>query len=57
MARAFAIFGNQGKEVEPIAVLSVEDKNERSSFINNIDKYYINNTLPNRHDQIEIDNR
>lgn len=27
MARAFAIFGNQGKEVEPIAVLSVEDKN------------------------------
>ena len=27
MARAFAIFGNQGKEVEPIAVLSVEDQN------------------------------
>lgn len=27
MARAFAIFGNQGKEVEPIAVLSVENRN------------------------------
>ncbi len=26
MARAFAIFGNQGKEVEPLAVLSVEDR-------------------------------
>ena len=27
MARAFAIFANQGKEVEPIAIRTVEDKN------------------------------
>ena len=27
MARAFAIFGNQGKEVDPIAVLFIEDRN------------------------------
>jgi len=29
MARAFAVFANQGKEVTPIAVLSVEDRNGR----------------------------
>ncbi|MBO5137221.1 MAG: PBP1A family penicillin-binding protein [Spirochaetaceae bacterium] len=27
MARAFAIFGNEGKEVEPIAIRTVEDRN------------------------------
>jgi penicillin-binding protein 1A len=29
MARAFAIFGNQGREVTPIAIRSVEDRNGR----------------------------
>lgn len=29
LARAYAIFGNQGKEVTPIAILSVEDKKGR----------------------------
>ncbi|MBN1518677.1 MAG: PBP1A family penicillin-binding protein [Spirochaetales bacterium] len=29
MARAFAIFGNQGREVTPIAVRSIEDRNGR----------------------------
>ncbi|HOX48072.1 MAG TPA: PBP1A family penicillin-binding protein [Spirochaetales bacterium] len=29
MARAFAVFGNQGKEVTPIAIRSVEDRNGR----------------------------
>lgn len=29
MARAFAIFGNQGKEVTPIAIRAVEDRNGR----------------------------
>jgi penicillin-binding protein 1A len=29
MARAFAVFGNQGREVTPIAIRSVEDRNGR----------------------------
>ncbi|MCL2374286.1 MAG: penicillin-binding transpeptidase domain-containing protein, partial [Treponema sp.] len=29
MARAFAIFGNQGREVTPIAIRSIEDRNGR----------------------------
>jgi penicillin-binding protein 1A len=29
MARAFAVFGNQGREVSPIAIRSVEDRNGR----------------------------
>jgi len=29
MARAFAVFGNQGREVTPIAILTVEDRNGR----------------------------
>ncbi len=29
MARAFAVFANQGKEVSPIAILSIDDRNGR----------------------------
>ena len=32
MARAFAIFGNQGREVTPIAIRTVEDRNGRIVF-------------------------
>ena len=32
MARAFAVFGNQGREVTPIAIRTVEDRNGRIVF-------------------------
>jgi penicillin-binding protein 1A len=32
MARAFAVFGNQGRDVSPIAIRSVEDRNGRVVF-------------------------
>jgi penicillin-binding protein 1A len=32
LARGFAVFANQGREVEPIAIISVEDRNGRILF-------------------------